>query len=355
MSQPSMPVSLTDDALNRLFTGLGFVTASERMAPLLRLAQKAAHVSDITLLIEGETGTGKQVLAQAIHRLDQKRKAFPFVTVHCGTISESLVESELFGHQRGAFSGAILERKGLFQSAHRGTLFLDDVNDLPLSLQPKLLDVLQRGVIRTVGSDKETRIDVRIISACNRPLAPLVEQNGFRADLYHRLNVVKLALPPLRERKDDLSALVLASAERHARIYPGIDGIEPALLRFLERQPFLGNVRELEHGVERALFTKMEGTWLELADWIGYNGALTEECDWAHAAADALWRAIFQRGLAYGQAIQEVERELLEIAVARGGETRREIASRLQTSERTLYHKLRAHKLSRIAATSQSA
>lgn len=355
MAPQATTTSISDEALGRLFTGLGFVTVSESMAPLLRQAQKAAHVSDITLLIEGETGTGKQVLAQAIHRLDQKRKAFPFITVHCGTINESLAESELFGHERGAFSGAIGERKGLFHAAHRGTVFLDDVNDLPLTLQPKLLDVLQRSVIRAVGSDKETKVDVRIISACNRPLGALVEQNRFRADLYHRLNVVKLALPPLRERRGDLAALVLTCAARHDRIYAGIREIEPALLRFLERQPFLGNVRELEHAVERALFTKTEGSVLEMADWIGYTGALTEECDWAHAAADALWRAIFERGLAYDEAILAVEKELLEIAVARGGQTRRELASRLQTSERTLYHKLRSHKLSRTAVSSQSA
>jgi transcriptional regulator with PAS, ATPase and Fis domain len=337
--------TLEDDALGRLFEEVGFVTASSGMLPLLRLAQKAAHVSDITLLIEGETGTGKQVLAQAIHRLDQKRRGFPFVTVHCGTINESLAESELFGHERGAFSGAHIERKGLFQAAHRGTVFLDDVNDLPLSLQPKLLDVLQRNVVRAVGSDKEVRVDVRIMSGCNRPLAPLVEQNQFRADLYHRLNVVKLALPPLRERRGDLAALVLACAARHAHIYPEIHGIDPQLLRFLEQQAFPGNVRELEHALERALFSKAEGTTLELADWVGSADSVSDERDWAHSAADTLWRAIVERGLGYGQAIWEVEKELLEIAVEQCGETRRELANRLRTSERTLYHKLRAHKV----------
>src|SRR5271154_5205302 len=240
-----------DEELCRAFADLGFVTASNKLIPVLRQAGKAAKVSDITVMLEGETGTGKQVLAQAIHKLDQKRKSFAFVTVHCGTINETLAESEFFGHERGAFSGAFIARKGLFQAAHRGTLFLDDVNDLPPALQPKLLDVLQRNVVRAVGSDREVPVDVRIISACNRPLTPLVQQNRFRADLYHRLNVVKLALPPLRERPEDIPGLVLQFVERHRYIYPDVTGIDTELNQFLKAQPFPGNVRELEHAVER--------------------------------------------------------------------------------------------------------
>jgi two-component system response regulator GlrR len=183
----------TDVDLLKVFEGLGFFTCSALMSPLLRRAYKAAEASDITVLLEGETGTGKQVLASAIHQLDQKRNRFPFITVHCSTISEALAESELFGHQRGAFSGAVADRKGLFQSANHGTLLLDDINDLASHLQPKLLDVIQRGMVRPVGSDREMRIDVRIIAACNQALEPLVREGRFRSDLYHRLNVVKLS------------------------------------------------------------------------------------------------------------------------------------------------------------------
>jgi DNA-binding NtrC family response regulator len=355
MNRP-YPESPPEETLTRLFAELGFVTCSAALAPLLRKAQKAAQVSDITLLIEGETGTGKQVLAQAIHRLDAKRKAHPFVTVHCGTIHESLAESELFGHQKGAFSGALLPRKGLFPAANQGTIFLDDVNDLPMSLQPKLLDVLQRNVIRAVGSDRESHVDVRVISASNMPLEPLVEQQRFRADLYHRLNVVKLVLPPLRERKEDLTALVLACAARHADLYPGIRSVDPELLRYLEQQPFRGNVRELEHALERALFSKVEGTVVELADWLGQAAEppVPEE-NWAQAAADALWRAISERGIGYEEAIQQVERELLKLAVGRDGLTRQELAKHLRLSERTLYHKLRSHREPRAQVMSQSA
>jgi transcriptional regulator with PAS, ATPase and Fis domain len=338
-----------DEELCGAFANLGFVTESKRLIPVLRQAEKAAKVSDITVMLEGETGTGKQVLAYAIHKLDKKRKSFAFVTVHCGTINESLAESEFFGHERGAFSGAAIARKGLFQAAHRGTLFLDDVNDLPHALQAKLLDVLQRNVVRAVGSDREVPVDVRIISACNRPLTPLVQQNRFRADLYHRLNVVKLALPPLRDRLQDLPALILAFARRHHHIYPGITNIEPELIHFLERQPFDGNVRELEHAVERMLFGKTEGNSLRLSDWMADCGEESGELrDWIGEAADRLSNAIFECRLPYVQAIQQIEERVLEIALSRGGRTRREVAAGLQTSERTLYHKMRTHRMRRL-------
>ncbi len=332
----------SDEQLFQRFAELGFVTGSNELAGMLRQALKAAIVSDITVLIEGETGTGKQVLAQAIHQLDGKRRSRPFITVHCSTISETLAESELFGHERGAFSGAVSVRKGLFRAAEGGTLFLDDVNDLSPSLQPKLLDILQRGIIRPVGSDHEVPVDVRIVSACNRPLLPLVQEGRFRADLYHRLNVVKLALPPLRERTRDLAALVLACARRHQRIYPAIHSVDPELVEYLKQQPFPGNVRELEHAVERALFGKVRGASLELRDW-AVTPKSGDEPDWVSDAAESLLKAILQRGLSYHQAIRQVEAKLLTAVVRRGQGTRREIALRLRTSERTLYHKM--HKL----------
>jgi transcriptional regulator with PAS, ATPase and Fis domain len=344
-----------DEELRHIFADLGFITVSNNVTAVLRQALKAANVSDITVLLEGETGTGKQVLAEAIHRLDQKRKLFPFITVHCGTINEALAESEFFGHERGAFSGAAVGRKGLFQAAHRGTLFLDDVNDLPLALQPKLLDVLQRSVVRAVGSDREVPVDVRIISACNRPLAPLIQQQRFRTDLYHRLNVVKLSLPPLRDRLQDLAALMLSFARRHSHIFPGIASVEPDLLRFLEQQRFEGNVRELEHAVERMLFGKTEGVSLGLPDWMAHcRSEFGESRDWIGEAADRLSSAIFERGLPYGEAIQQIEARVLTLALNRGGWTRREVAARLKTSERTLYHKIRVSRMRELRACSAS-
>jgi DNA-binding NtrC family response regulator len=344
-------VSPPDLELRELFSERGFRTESAKMTDVLRRAYKAAYVSDITILIEGETGTGKQVLAYAIHQLDQKRRSAPFVTVHCSTINESLAESELFGHERGAFSGASNRRKGLFQAAHQGTLFLDDVNDLPAMLQPKLLDVVQRRVVRPVGADHESAVDVRIVAASNQDLAPLVRQNRFRADLYHRLNVVRIPLPPLRERLEDLPALILAFTRRHSDVYPEITGVDPELVRYLESQPFLGNVRELEHAVERTLFCKTAGACLTLADWMASCGEGGEGADQdpVCGAADLLWKAIFQHHVPMGLVLSRLEKKLLETAMS-AGQTRRELASQLQTSERTLYHKLRSFSLTHNGA-----
>jgi transcriptional regulator with PAS, ATPase and Fis domain len=338
---------LTNDDLRRSFEELGFVTGSEELLPLLRQVYKAACVSDITVLLEGETGTGKQVLAYAIHCLDQKRRARPFVTMHCGSLSEGLAESELFGHLKGAFTGAVTHRKGLFLAAEGGTLFLDDVNDLPLPVQAKLLDVLQRRSVRTIGSDLETPVDVRIIAASNQRLHPLVRQNRFRADLYHRLNVVRFRLPPLRERMQDLPNLVLAFAHRHRDIYHPIEKLEPELVSFLQSQPFSGNVRELENDVQGMLFAKSSGTALGLADWYRRpaEAKTDEHPDLLGDAAAKVWGAISAQGIPYSQAIQQLERRVLQAALNVGGRTRREIAQRLRTSERTLYHKIRTYDL----------
>jgi transcriptional regulator with PAS, ATPase and Fis domain len=344
-SQPS------DSELRATFANLGFVTSTVEVLSLLRLARKAAEVSDVTVLLEGETGTGKQVLAQGIHQLDEKRKSFPFVTIHCSTISEALAESELFGHRRGAFSGAVSDRKGLFQAAQNGTLFLDDVNDLPGHLQPKLLDVIQRGTVRPVGSDREVPVNTRLIAACNQPLEPLVQNGRFRSDLYHRLNVVKLKIPPLRQRRGDLGELVLAFASRHATLYPEIEGVEGELVRHLELQPFPGNVRELENTVQRMLFLKNEGSSLSLADWMAQSRSNeVPQLDLLEEAARATWEAINGEGVTYSHALHEIEKRVLRAAVSVPGSTRRQIAQRLHTSERTLYYKMRAHGLANSAS-----
>jgi len=334
----------TNASLRTLFRDLGFVSDSDELLPQLQCARRAAEISDVTILIEGETGTGKQLLAQAIHRLDRKRNRFSFVTVHCSTISEALAESELFGHQRGAFSGAVNSRKGLFGAAQRGTLFLDDVNDLPLALQPKLLDVLQRGILRPVGSDTEIPVDVRIIAAANRPLEPLVREGKFRLDLYHRLNVVRLTLLPLRARRSDLTALILAFADRHAALYSPVVSVDSDLLRFLESQPLPGNVRELENAVQRMLFFKTEGSSFSLDDWMRQlRSDVTQlDVDLLAESASGVWQSIASGGLGYNQAFQEIEKRVLQAAIAVPGSTRRKIAQRLRMSERALYYKMRA-------------
>jgi transcriptional regulator with PAS, ATPase and Fis domain len=340
--------SQLNSEFHNTWESLGIVSLSENVRLVLRRAERAAKVSDVTVLVQGETGTGKQLLAQSIHELDEKRRGFSFVTVHCSTVSEALAESEMFGHRRGAFSGAISDRKGLFQAAHRGSLFLDDVNDLPFNLQPKLLDVVQRGAVRPVGSDHEIAVDVRIIAACNQPLEPMVREGRFRADLYHRLHVVKLCLPPLRERGADLPALIVALAQRHRSIYQPIDRVDPALVELLQSRPFPGNVRELENAVHRMLFLKTEGTSLTVADWMSQVSPElgTPDADLFAEAARAVWQIITSRGVPYSHAIQEIEKRILETAIGADGATRRSVAQRLHTSERTLYYKMRNHHLS---------
>lgn len=333
--------------LREVFSSLGFVTTCRTMDPVLHCAYKAAQVSDTTVLLQGETGTGKQVLARAIHNLDQKRCRFAFVTVHCSTVTETLAESELFGHRKGSFSGADTARGGLFQAADKGTIFLDDINDLPLRLQPKLLDALQRGIIRALGSDRETAVDVRVIAAANQPLEPMVEAGTFRSDLYHRLNVIQLRLPPLRERSDDVAALVLEFVRRHANLHAGIASLDPDLLQHLESCPFGGNVRELENAVQRMLFNKGDGDSLSRADWLDQqssSGAVQEREDEIAQAANLLWLAMRKRGLALPELLRRAESEVLGKALQVQGKTRREIAEMLHTSERTLYHKLSSHR-----------
>jgi len=346
-----MPYSLPKADVRISWEALGIISRCPNVARVLRQAEKAAEVSDVTVLIQGETGTGKQLLAQNIHELDQKRRGFPFVTVHCSTVSEALAESEMFGHQRGAFSGAVSERKGLFQAAHRGSLFLDDVNDLPFHLQPKLLDAIQRGIVRPVGSDREVKLDVRIIAACNQPLEPMVSEGRFRADLYHRLHVVKLCLQPLRERGPDIPELSLALAHRYRSLYEPIESVDPALIQLLQSRPFPGNVRELENAIQRMLFLKIDGTSLTVADWMTQCApeGTTADADLFAEAARAVWQIITSRGVPYARAIQEIEKRILETAIGVDGATRRSVAQRLRTSERTLYYKMRNHHLSAAA------
>lgn len=339
----------TEADLIGAFASVGFVTADPAMVPLLHKAWRAARVSDATLLVEGETGTGKQVLANAIHNLDAKRSGNPFVTLHCGSIPEMLAEAEIFGHTRGAFSGAVQERKGLIQTAHKGTLFLDDINDLAMPLQIKLLDFLQRGKVRAVGSDLESTVDVRIIAAANQPLSPLVREAKFREDLYYRLDVIRFSLPPLRQRPRDIAALLLAFAQRHESLYPGIESVDHDLERHLQSLAFSGNVRELEHAVQRMLFAKLEGSSLTLSDWLEQtHDADREVGNDIEALAASVRKLIGKRSSTFEATFRELEKRVLEGVLKEGG-TRKQVAGMLGISERNLYHKMRAHRLGRTA------
>jgi len=209
---------------------------------------------------------------------------------------------------------------------------------------------VQRGVVRAVGSDRETRVDVRIIAACNQPLEPLVREGRFRSDLYHRLNVVKLMLPPLRERSGDFAEVMLSLARRHSTLYGPIESIDASLLALLAARPFPGNIRELENAVQRMLFVKTSGSSLSVADWMSQAQTQVKNesaaADPYEEAANAMWKVIIQLGIPYAEAFQEIEKRVLEAAINTHGSTRREIAQKLHTSERTLYYKMRSHGLS---------
>jgi transcriptional regulator with GAF, ATPase, and Fis domain len=224
------------------------IGASVEMRRLYGILEKVAP-TDTSVLIQGETGTGKELVARAIHDASPRARA-PFVVVDCGAIAENLIESELFGHIRGSFSGAVTDRRGLFEEADGGTLFLDEIGELPPPLQPKLLRVLESLEVRRVGENTNRRVDVRVVAATNRPLARSVNDGTFREDLYYRLAVVEVQLPPLRARRDDIALL----AEHFFRRYAGDKEPMPAAyLSALTSRAWPGNVRELRNYIERSV------------------------------------------------------------------------------------------------------
>ena len=222
--------------------------------------------TDSTVLVTGETGTGKELVARAIHT-QSGRKDKVLVKVNCAAISAGLIESELFGHERGAFTGAVARKIGRFELAHEGTIFLDEIGELPLDLQPKLLRVLQEGEFERVGGSRTFKVDARVIAATNRDLEAACRQGRFRADLFYRLNVFPVALPPLRERKEDIPALVGCFVEKYsARLGKRIDRVPERLMATLTAYAWPGNVRELEHVIERAVIVT-DGPLLAVPDW----------------------------------------------------------------------------------------
>ncbi len=233
--------------------------ASSRMQRLLRLVARVAP-TDSTVLVLGESGTGKELVARSLHLLSRRAQG-PFVAVNVGAIPEALMESELFGHARGSFTGATTERMGLVEEADHGTLFLDEIGDMPLATQVKLLRMLENGEVRRVGENAPRLVDVRVVAATHRDLTALVADGRFRADLYFRLNVVQLDLPPLRERRDDVGLLASFFLDRAARRQER-EPLEftPDAMALLQRYDYPGNVRELENAIEHAVALSEGGT-----------------------------------------------------------------------------------------------
>jgi DNA-binding NtrC family response regulator len=240
-----------------------FVGTSAVMRQLGDLVRRAARGA-ATVLIIGETGTGKEQIAQAIHQASAPHRSGSMIAVNCAAIPESLLESELFGHEKGSFTGAIGQRKGRFEQAHGGTLFLDEVGDIPLSVQVKLLRVLQERRIERVGGTDSIDIDVRVIAATHQELEKLVKEGKFREDLFYRLNVIRIEVPPLRERPEDIPVLAAHFAQKYSRM-PNPPQFSPDAMEMLTRCTWPGNVRQLENAIERACVTARDGV-IEVAN-----------------------------------------------------------------------------------------
>ena len=302
----------------------GLVAESGPMRQALALVARVAEYNT-TVLITGESGTGKEVIARAIHRASP-RAGKAFVGINCAAIPEALLESELFGHVRGAFTGASADKTGLFEAATGGTLLLDEIGELPTGLQAKLLRVLQEGEIRRVGDQKTRTVDVRVLAATARDLEAETRTGRFREDLFYRINVVAIELPPLRERRPDIAPLARLFAARLAKRFARPLSLSDAAITWLEQQEWPGNVRELENAIERAAVLSDKES-LEPADF-------ADAADARRATHDA------RGGGTLSDAVEAAEGEAIAAALAATNGNRREAAKQLGVSLRTLFYKI---------------
>lgn len=314
----------------------GVLGRSPAMRAVMELVDRIA-ATKTTVLITGESGTGKERVARAIHERSD-RKSRPFLVVNCGALPEALMESELFGHEKGAFTGAQTRHNGLFREADGGTLLLDEVGELPASLQVKLLRVLQERSVRAVGATQETAVDVRVLAATNRDIEAEVARGGFRQDLYYRLNVIRVVLPPLRDRREDIPLM----AERFLRRFAAemgkdVGGFTADALRALERYAYPGNVRELENVIERSVA-------LAGARSIGL-GDLPAEVAGAASNPTSQLLTLPPEGANLDELLNEVERRLLVSALDRTGGNRTAAAKLLGVTFRSLRYRLSKHGL----------
>jgi len=311
------------------------IGSSGPMMDVFKMIGKVAE-TDSTVLICGESGTGKELVAEAIHNYSQ-RKGKPFVAVNCAAIPENLLESELFGHERGAFTGAVGRKAGRFEVAEGGTIFLDEIAEIPPNLQVKLLRVLQEHTFERVGSTEGIRGDFRVIAATNRDIEACVREQLFREDLLYRLNVVRITVPPLRERRSDIALL----AEHFLRIYsektsfPAVGFSDDAIL-MLQTYFFPGNVRELENMVERAVL--MARGRVVMPNHFPANAGDSRKNDSKSNGLELL-------SLPFHKALAELERRLIEKALRESGGNKTEAANRLQINRRLLYDKIEEYKI----------
>jgi two-component system response regulator PilR (NtrC family) len=310
---------------------------SEKMQALFALIRKVAP-SRSTILVCGESGTGKELVARAIHTLSE-RTTGQFHAVNCGALPEQLLESELFGHQKGAFTGAYADKKGLMELSDGGTLFLDEVGEAPLSVQVKLLRVLQEQEFKRVGGVKDIRVDIRLIAATNQNLEELIEEGRFREDFFYRLNIINLAIPPLRQRREDIPILVNRFIEKYAKANERtVAGVEPEALRLLERCHWRGNVRELENVIERAVV-------LTPGDIIGVD-SLPDEIRSLPERTPTTPTEIPEGGIDMETMVSDMEKDLLMRAMEKAHGVKKEAARLLNLSFRSFRYKLAKYGLS---------
>ncbi|OGL10539.1 MAG: Fis family transcriptional regulator [Candidatus Rokubacteria bacterium RIFCSPLOWO2_02_FULL_72_37] len=310
-----------------------FIGKSPRMVEVFETIRKTAD-SLSTVLVTGESGTGKELVAQAIHQ-ESPRRTGPFVSVNCGAIPETLMESELFGHLKGAFTGAVATTTGLFSAADGGSLFLDEITEVPQSVQVKLLRAIQEREIRRVGDTRDTRVDVRLIAASNRDVAKAVAEGSLREDLFYRLNVIPIHLPPLRERREDIPPLVAHFIQKiSAELGKSVRGVTPEALAILEQHRWPGNIRELENVIERALVLG-SGEMLEA-------GALPPDLQRPHDGPDVPLE-IPPDGLDLETTLDRIEHRYIQMALTRTGGVQTRAAELLRVSFRQFRYKLQKH------------
>jgi two-component system response regulator AtoC len=302
---------------------------SVAMQRLFRLIEKVADYKS-TVLIRGESGTGKELVARALHE-KSSRAPKSFVAINCAAIPDNLLESELFGHRRGAFTDAHQDKRGLFEEAHGGTLFLDEIGELPLALQVKLLRVLQEGSFRPLGGTKDKEVDVRVVTATLRDLDADVKAGRFREDLYYRLHVLEIIVPPLRERREDVPLLVDHFVARNAaRLGTRVQRVAPAAMKLLLENSWPGNVRELENAIERSVVLA-EGDELTPDDLPASFGASANTADAALAGGE----------LSIKKTVRYIEETLIRRALAKTGGNRTAASKVLEISHRALLYKIK--------------
>jgi transcriptional regulator with GAF, ATPase, and Fis domain len=324
--------SVPDDVLVSKYAPLGLLGRSQKFKELLHAVDAAAKC-DVRVFLEGQSGSGKECVARAIHTLG-KRNARKFVAIDCGAFPEQLVESELFGHVKGAFTGAEEARKGLLEEAHEGTLFIDEIENLPVEMQAKLLRVLQEGEVRAIGSDVSRKVDVRIISASQTPAVRLVREKRLREDLFYRLHVYPITLPTLNERNDDI--LLLADyflKTIAAKQHKNAETFQPSLAHYMTRRTWSGNVRELENFVERMVTLAMpDATQLDLS--LLPEEYLVDYRRSAHFSRSPSGRKSLR------ESVQDVERTILLEALRGSDWNQSEAARTLGISERAIRYKI---------------